>query len=103
MVPSCVGRSYIGEKHDFIRFDSILRFDLIRFFASARLSQTEPHPNPNPNPLLKMEPDPNPNPNPLLQMEPCEALAAQLVKKSSKSLSGVLVITVLTSPFPKVG
>ena len=26
-----------------------------------------------------------------------------LVKKASKSLSGVLVVTVLTSPYPKVG
>lgn len=33
---------------------------------------------------------------------PCKSLAKYLVKKSSKSQSGVLVITVLTSPYPKV-
>ena len=33
-------------------------------------------------------------------LEPCAKLASLLVKKSSKSQSGVLVITVLTSPYP---
>lgn len=33
----------------------------------------------------------------------CKALAQFLVKKSAKSQSGVLVITVLTSPYPTVG
>ena len=33
----------------------------------------------------------------------CPGLGQVLVKKSSKSESGVLVITVLTSPYPKVG
>lgn len=37
------------------------------------------------------------------ELPPCETLAKHLVKKSSKSQSGVLVITVLTSPYPKVG
>ena len=36
-------------------------------------------------------------------LAPCAPLAALLVKKSSKSQSGVLVITVLTSPYPKLG
>ena len=36
-------------------------------------------------------------------LAPCPELAGLLVKKSSKSQSGVLVITVLTSPYPKVG
>ena len=36
-------------------------------------------------------------------LAPCAPLAALLVKKSSKSQSGVLVITVLTSPYPKFG
>jgi histone acetyltransferase (RNA polymerase elongator complex component) len=36
-------------------------------------------------------------------LAPSESLARHLVKKSSKSQSGVLVITVLTSPYPKVG
>lgn len=35
-------------------------------------------------------------------IDTCEALQQLLVKKSSKSQSGVLVITVLTSPFPTV-
>ena len=35
-------------------------------------------------------------------LAPCPELAGLLVKKSSKSQSGVLVITVLTSPYPKV-
>ena len=34
---------------------------------------------------------------------PCAQLASLLVKKSSKSQSGVLVITVLTSPYPRIG
>ena len=33
-------------------------------------------------------------------LAPCAQLASLLVKKSSKSQSGVLVITVLTSPYP---
>ena len=36
------------------------------------------------------------------EIEPSEDLAKLLVKKSSKSQSGVLVITVLTSPYPTV-
>ena len=36
-------------------------------------------------------------------MEACPQLASLLVKKSSKSQSGVLVITVLTSPYPRFG
>lgn len=35
------------------------------------------------------------------EMEPCPKLQQLLVKKSSKSQSGVLVITVLTSPYPE--
>lgn len=37
------------------------------------------------------------------ELFPNESLARHLVKKSSKSQSGVLVITVLTSPYPQVG
>eukprot|EP00966_Prymnesium_polylepis_P001791 41049-Prymnesium_polylepis.1 len=37
------------------------------------------------------------------ELPPNEVLARHLVKKSSKSQSGVLVITVLTSPYPSVG
>ncbi|KOO22907.1 histone acetyltransferase-like protein [Chrysochromulina tobinii] len=36
------------------------------------------------------------------EIEPSEQLSSLLVKKSSKSQSGVLVITVLTSPYPTV-
>ena len=36
------------------------------------------------------------------EIEPTEQLSSLLVKKSSKSQSGVLVITVLTSPYPTV-
>ena len=36
------------------------------------------------------------------ELAPCEPVAKLLVKKSSKSQSGVLVITVLTSPYPVV-
>ena len=37
------------------------------------------------------------------ELAPCAALEPLLVKKSAKSQSGVLVITVLTSPYPAVG
>ena len=37
------------------------------------------------------------------ELDACASLHGLLVKKSSKSQSGVLVITVLTSPYPRVG